>query len=80
MPSSVAQWQSNRLLTGRLLVRVQPEELGMPCGNLCVRPRAPARALGISTLRHVATPRKPEAGPALYSAEKRHNFPNRQLS
>lgn len=24
--SSVAQWRSNRLLTGRLLVRVQPEE------------------------------------------------------
>ncbi len=26
MPSSVAQWQSNRLLTGRLVVRVHSEE------------------------------------------------------
>ena len=29
-PSSVAQWQSNRLLTDRSLVRIQPGELRKP--------------------------------------------------
>ena len=28
-PSSVAQWQSNRLLTDRSLVRIQPGELDL---------------------------------------------------